>query len=228
MAIAPITEWLKNPEYDSGVKLYQEFGKNNFLKQAFASHKLLLQQLVKSLADINATTTIQEPTPVLKKEVEPPAKAEKKSILIDKKNVPKEVLELEIKWKDHYSRADVLHRDLPHTINKETRRLMAVELLQHMSLVRSIWYQLQYFNEHGKLPVTASEDDLSNDDLIGLINKIKNLPTYITKAQKRISEIKDPEKLQKHLSEIDKNKASLDAAWKRIEFLNEQIKEKGL
>lgn len=230
MAIASILEWLKNPEYSSGVKLYQEFGKNQFLKDAFSSNKLLLQQLIKCLNEINSNTPSYT-APVITVQKEKPAPVpnkEKKSILIDKKSAPKEVLELEVKWKDHYSRADVLHRDMPHIVNKETRRLMAIEILQYMKLVRNIWFQLQYYNEHGSLPATPSQHDLGKDDLIDLINKIKNLPTYITKAQKRISEIKDPEKLQIQLSDIEKNKSLLEVAWNRIHFLNELIKEKSL
>lgn len=230
MAIAAIESWLKNPDYTSGAKLYKQYGGNCFLKDCFSSKSLPLARLISELTNVSAASSIETNTDAKPEQIlaATKKKASRKMVEPDK-SFPKEIQELESKWKQHYAEADALHRDLLHTATKDKRKAMAKEILRNMHIVRDIWYRIQYFRETGEIFKDAIPIvNQAEDTLIDTIAKLKNLPTYITKAKKKIPAIKDVEKLQKVMQDLASKEAELNAAWQRIEYLNEKIKELGI
>jgi hypothetical protein len=229
MAIAAIEQWLLNPDYSSGVKLYVQYGSNLFLKDCFLNKRLPLSRLVKELKALSLTSTGSvSDWRVSVSEVKPNIAVDKRMVKPDP-SVPMEIAELEKKWREHYASADALHRDLLQTATKAKRKQMAYDIVQHMNVVRDIWYRIQYWREHGEIfreQVTVVQQ--MEETLMDTISKVRNLPTYITKAKKQVPGIKDVKRLQKVMASIDQKEAELKAAWERLEYLNGKIKELGI
>jgi chromosome segregation ATPase len=225
MAIADIVRWLDAPSYEKGIELYEHYGNNAFLLDCFRAKQLPLSRLKKALQAISdAHVVINEPVESPKA----PDKASRKMVQLDP-SLPKEIQELETKWKQHYAQADALHRDLLYTGTKDARRNMALSILQNMDIVRDIWYRIQYFRETGEIykeAATAIEE--TEECLLDTVAKIKNLPTYISKAKKRIPVIDDVAKLQRLMTDIAQKEAELQAANERLKFLDAKIKELGI
>jgi chromosome segregation ATPase len=225
MAIADIVRWLESPEYASGAKLYQHYGTNAFLKDCFDAKQLPISKLKSELQKVSDAHVVMD-EPIAKKELGD--KPSRKMVQLDP-SLPKEIQELETKWKQHYAQADALHRDLLYTGTKDARRKMALSILQNMDIVRDIWYRIQYFRETGEIykeAATAIEE--TEECLLDTVAKIKNLPTYISKAKKRIPGINDVAKLQRLMADIAQKEAELQAANERLKFLDAKIKELGI
>lgn len=225
MAIADIVRWLEAPEYAAGVKLYHHYGSNAFLKDCFAAKQLPLTRLKQELQKLSDAHVVME-EPIATKQS---GKKGSHRMVLPDLSVPKEIQELEQKWKAHYAQADALHRDLLHTGSKEARKKMAEAILQNMDVVRDLWYRIQYFRETGEVYKEAASAIVETEEcLLDTIAKIKNLPTYITKAKKRIPAINDVARLQKLMAEIAQKEAELRAAHERLKYLDAKIKELGI
>jgi uncharacterized coiled-coil DUF342 family protein len=230
MAIAAIEQWLKAPDYGSGVQLYVQYGSNAFLKDCFSNKQLPLSRLVKELSALNENSApIKKEVKVLVVEEPKPVTSVDKRMVKPDPSVPKEIAELEKKWREHYASADALHRDLLQTATKAKRKQMALEVVQNMDMVRDIWYRIQYWRENGVLYKEQVDVVVQAEEtLLDTINKVRNLPTYITKAKKQVPGIKDVKRLQSVMANIDQKEAELKAAWDRLKFLDAKIKELGI
>lgn len=208
MAIAIITNFLLNPNLASGLHLYKKFIKNDARLLYYQEEIYSLDELVEELSDFNKNAS------------EPEVKEKK-----NKKDWPPEIAELDLiggnAWKErNYLRATILNEPDEHK-----RKLMAYKILDNTKLAFDAWNKINHWESTGELPFTAAPV-IINDDLLTVIDKIKNIPAYLSKIKKKLTEEKPVGKRYLELLEQKaKHTADLQAARNRLIFLNEKIIE---
>ena len=208
MAIAIITNFLLKPNLASGLHLYKKFIKNDARLLYYQEEIYSLDELVEELSDFNKIAT----EPVLK---------EKKN----KKDWPPEIAELDMiagnAWKErNYLRATILQEH-----DELKRKEMAFKILDNTDVAFDTWNKIKHWESTGELPFKAVPVIL-NDDLLTVIDKIKNIPAYLSKIKKKLTDEKPEGK--RYLELLDqkaKHTADLQAARNRLIFLNEKIIE---
>lgn len=205
MAIASIDSFLKNPDVETGLHLYGKFIKNKAKLFFYEMESLPFEELVEELNQFNLT-----------------AKEPEKNIQSNKKNYPEEIRVLDEiaskAWKERtYLRAVILQET-----NQEVRKQMAFKILDNAELCFDYWNKIKHWENTGELP---TKNIVSKDNLLTVIDKLKNIPTYLSKIKKKLEAKPDLTIEAELIEQRNKHTADLSAAQERLLFLNEKIEE---
>ncbi len=187
--IKDIEEWINNPQLEEGLSLYNKFIANSARYHFYSIGLYSLDELIEELKEVSNKN-------LEKIKIET---VDNTAIKV----MQKQALDA---WK---KRQD-LRAKFIYTRSKQTRYVMALEVLQLTDFAISIWKKLDYFREHGVLPTEESKKSKEYTPLIKYINDFKSIDTYISKYQKRIKTEPDRVKTAKYaemiLSYVNKKK----------------------
>lgn len=206
MAIAAITSWLTKPNLASGLILYKKFIKNSARLFYYQSEIYPLSDLIEELTEYNNLAT------------EPEQKKD------NKKDYPPTIRELDElgskAWKErNYLRSIILLEPLP-----EKRKIMAFRILECTDNAFDAWNKVAHWKETGELPFKM-EHKVTADDLFTLIEKIKHIPTYLSKLKKKLEDNPDAMRYAELMEKKAKHLSDLESANQRLTFLNDKIIE---
>lgn len=140
--------------------------------------------------------------------------------------LPAELVQLQQNWKRAYKEAVDLRYQLKGITSgrKKMYRDIAFQILEKMDYVHSCWKTIDQFKSTGQLPSAQPDpDDLSGKSLMELMQGLKNIPTYITKAKKELAATRDATVIERKTVLIDRHTKSLAAYKKRIRAIDEKI-----
>jgi len=174
MAIAEITKYLQgSEEYTDGVKLYEKFGTDNFLKRLFAKGfgKYNRDRLRSELEKLNQVLQ-DPPAPAARFTIE-------NSSAYD--TLPLEIKELNSKKDSAFKEMRDLHSRLL-LMSPRDRSIATFRILDLEKQVKHMWQKLDHYAEHKKI---APEDPLPviPSSLADLIRRRTNLRCYVSKGR---------------------------------------------
>jgi hypothetical protein len=181
-----IDNWLKgNKNYHVGLAIFNSFSSNKQLKELLATgntpynHKRLCEEL----------TSLSK-----KQVVTPKISLEQKetAVLPDSNN--KVLQALKNKWQPLYQKMNMLRHNLDATAGDNTattieeRKKIATEILTLEKECNKIWSDVDYYNEHGKLPEEKDNEWPVPTDPLKLANAINNCKKAIRNNRKKMQE----------------------------------------
>ncbi len=187
MAIIKISEWLKSKRnYDAGVALYKKYGSNKVLMQTFTfgknkySEKKLADELTK-----REHATSDDAITIKKK---------------PKKETPVDVQELHLRTKEKYKDMSALHSHLEDAMSDEERNELAHKILDLDDEVTAGYEAVDHFEDTGKRIEAPAEKkhrgkDVQKMNLTESYKALQSIPTYISKAKKKLKSESDPGKI---------------------------------
>lgn len=140
--------------------------------------------------------------------------------------LPAELVQLQQNWKRAYKEAIDLRYQLKGVTGgrKKMYRDIAFEILEKMDFVHSCWNTIDHYKATGELPSQQPDpDDLSGKSLMELMQGLKNIPTYLTKAKKELAATQDAVVIERKTALIDRHTKSLEAYKKRIRDIDQMI-----
>jgi len=197
MAIASITKWLEDPNksYNHGKALYEQYGDNRLLKTIINSGSSAYHfgKLLAGLQEVNKKSNLI-PAPIVIGDYVAPAPDPARH-QVDFATAPEKINQIRDEKAARYAQARKLHESIRFLDSADLRLQAALELLDHMDFVNDSWAIIDEWKETGKIheiakkQAEATVDELSLEDLI---KESKNLPSYITKARKKLPGITKP------------------------------------
>jgi len=215
MAIASITAWLNtpNPNYTHGRLLYEQYGDDRLvlaiIKSGSGSYHFT--KLHAAMVKLNERKDL-EPKRIT---YTPPAQDEplqsqfnvtsKPKVKTDLDDAPPEIRQIRNLKNEKFAEARHLLVVARVSDSKEHRLEAALKILDNMDYVNESWLVMDTWRETGKIlemkkeQATVSVADLSTQELL---QKDKNLPSYICKARGRYNEQTDPRRKTKALAKV--------------------------
>lgn len=225
MAINPIDQWLKKPEYDSGVVLFKQYSTNAAKILFYETKVYKLPQLINDLKALrnDAVVFVEE------KKVS----VEKTAFKQTPKNLPPHILELKKQADKAWKEARDMHSNILLVRSKKKRHDMAKKILELVPFAFDNWKKVDQFEKTGSLSFLLEKNSNTNTDkkpinqmtLMEMINSCKNIPGYITKFKNQLQNSKGKEKTDYLMKMIAEKEAELSAINERILFLDAKIIE---
>jgi hypothetical protein len=97
----------------------------------------------------------------------------------------KEILYLDSLWKPEFKKANYIFSQLDHINDPEERKETAFKILNLMDAVQEIWYQKDFYLQHGTKPSFPVPKDLGLSPAQAA-TRLRTVRTYISKARKGI------------------------------------------
>jgi hypothetical protein len=231
MAIAAITAWLKDKvrHYETGALLYAEYGDSVLLKSFFAKGKspYHIARLEAELEKLQSKVIIGLTLPSPKERVVAPAPA------VPAPSRPERFSLSDKEWdaapdyiKDLYAENNRLSSERQLNFHQarvagsdEARLKLGLQILEASDKINQNWKEIKEFHATGKLKERLEkEQDRVVDDLTTqeLMKEARNIPTYITKARKRLEQLPDGSKRNDVLARIQSYEVKLNAINKRL------------
>lgn len=172
-----IAEWLNNPDYWQGVDLYNKYGSSNFLKELFKSSKTNYNE--SKLFDELSKLDISDYDSISDEEIIIPILPANEYLVIQKK--------LNYQLKHVYRAIDNNMFQLERAKSDKTRKEYAFQILKLQEQKNSIYRDLDYLEENGRMPVPEIKKSFVTPE-------IQRLHVQISKAKKRL--LQDPDKIR--------------------------------
>jgi hypothetical protein len=217
MAIVPLTDWLEGPkDFAEGVKLYNLYGGNKFLKILFANGENAhsRQKLHEQLLELNRSCN---EAPLLDSTLAkaPTGKATHfLRLAVEHDKLPADLQAKNILKGELYREAGKLHSGLLDMKTDDARREAAKTIVENFKEIDGIWVELDRFQSPGAEAVTLKpEEELAMIASDSLITQRNNLRANISKARKKLEGMRDGkakdnkaaklESWQKELAEVE-------------------------
>lgn len=227
-----VDEWiLQGKNYQDGVELLAKLPHDAYLltllragRSSFTEAKL--ERALLALKDKDKPVAVKRAVPpaaratAVAAPAEPPAKVH---------SMPKEVAELERRWKQAYKEANDLRYSFKgHSQGKRhVWRDIAFEILEKMDFVQQCWRILDEYRDTGRMPAAAAgvQEQVAAMGLMDLLRRSDNIKTYLVKARKRLGRATKPAALAKVKKRIDdyELEAALIAA--RLEKIDKEVRD---
>lgn len=198
---------LKDKPYELGVSIFCKLSNNIVLKTLFQnkenSHnkKRLLEELELIAASRNNKKTVTAQIEKNVIQVAPPSqpKPSHQKFTNFKENVPDVLKPFHELANASYKERALLHNKLcesaTHELEKfdrkrnyeSERKAIQDKMLSLITINKSCWDTIFYYNENGKLPPVEDEFDIRNKTIRELVNAEKVIPSYITKLKQRLA-----------------------------------------
>jgi hypothetical protein len=223
MAIASITQWLNDPRrsYSHGRALYEQYGDNSSLLALIRTGSGSFHQakLREGLEKVNQKTGLQ-PRPIQIPVYIPVPVASPGKQNVDLKDAPEKIREIRDQKNKEYAQARHLFVSIRLMDSQQQRLQAGLELLDLMDRVNEAWSVIDEWNETGKvmeLKRAESEKEVAGMTLPELLKERQNLPTYISKAKRKLEAAgSDIERLKLKLN-LEAKEQRLQAVKKRID-----------
>lgn len=219
-----VQNWLKEKDYDEGVKLYCRIGSDSFLKSIFESgdtfytRQKLLEELSKFITEKpispvrqwNPSDYDKEFNDAFTDALTKSFQAESTQSIINEQcpintstNLEQNYNQNNFRYLKLCKRRDELNRQisrnmvlLDETRSKSRRHETAKQILSLDRKKREIWAEIDYYTEHGELMPVAVKKEPKTDE-------IQRLYVQIYKAEKRLqkTELRNREKTEKLLND---------------------------
>lgn len=199
---ADILTWLSSDrDYAAGVLLFEKHGNNSVLlkmmkaRESIYTSEKLLEELLKISKEKPPVRLDYKSHPQKKVVERPPAIA-----------VLPEALQKKVKIKNMlYAEVNNLRPKLLLVSNKATRYKIARQILDAQQRIKDIWYEIDYYNEHGVEMMTNQPE---GDNFAKMAKRLALLPGYI-RRYKDDSDRKDL--YEKYVAEEAELKIKLNA-----------------
>lgn len=232
MAIAPILQWLSDPNrsFHHGKLLYEQYGKDIVCKTIISSghqgsnyHFNYLEAALKAIANTSPETAKETSIP----ELHTFQKVAKEGSGVSNQEyskLPAEIKDIRTEAQNHFNRAKWLFARIPITDSRIDRLNMALKLLNDFDDNRTLMGKVQQFLDKGtvdpeKIPVAKDLKPVAELSIRELFAEATNIPTYITKDNKRL---KQAEEGSAKYFEI---KARIAERTQRLEEINRRMNE---
>nr|WP_199079081.1 hypothetical protein [Pedobacter sp. ASV19] len=230
MAIAKITIWLKDSfrDYQYGVLLYNEYGKNDLLKVILQNGDSAYHQdrLYTALEELNPTLEELTNKPAFKfpslDEITVPVK--RYGINDDQwDNLPDQIKDLYVQNSKLHSHSRMLFDQARIAPTDAERLSYGLQILSERKSLNNNWKAIKDYHENGQLKETVQkEQELNVQDLsvLDLIKEWSNLPTYISKAKKALKNMTPGQKMDKAKLRLQELEIRMETVKKRVEGLS--------
>ena len=183
-----VNEWLNsNRDYQTGINLYQKHFGNTSLLTLFKAGQ-------NSMSRRKLSEALESFTPVQSDEFELPVPRKYKPDFA----MPEPVKLLDELRLESFKKMSALHQTCcntdgngPKAVAKRFEMLKQIKELHRVN--SECWKKLDYYQEHGRLPVDENEFIPELLTIRQLVNLEKAIPTYISKLKSQLSEIEIPE-----------------------------------
>lgn len=214
MAIAAIQQWLSLPQptYAQGLTLYKQYGASSALLALFNSgtSSFHIQKLTAALIELNNTKTIVESTTHTINRLIPPmdefrSSRESKKVAPDFDAMPDAVKTIMDDKTALYKQSQHLHFKLFTATTDKDRRELALQILNNMERVNELWHAIDTYTDTGNIPEIIQQEAQKSISELSILERTRlrsNLPTYITKAKKKLEMLPEGEKKAKKTQEL--------------------------
>lgn len=197
-----IAEWINNAQrsYAHGLLLYAKHGNNAAKRKLFESgeNSFTRKQLYDALKEIESKKTNETTKPgrVININIDVSAKKDARVLSVSCKetNTPEYYTELKnVSFKEMAA----LHSQL-ELKQTQAERLAKCQRIDYLdSVVDACWEKLDYYKEHGRMPL---EPELASvKSLRDIVALCKNIPTYLTKINSKLDSDKLTESQEEDL-----------------------------
>lgn len=227
MAIAKISTWLNDPrrDYQYGILLFNQYGKNDLLKVLFAKGDSSYHQdrLYVALEELNPTLedftnkpsfsipTLQElPTPSKRYGV-PDSSWDK---------MPEPIKDLYVKNSKLHRHSQLLFEEARKACSDEERLSYCLPMLIERKELNENWKAIKDFHEKGLIQEQLQEQHLvevSELSIADLVRLTQNIPPSLSKDRKKVIDMKPGPKKNKVLLRIQEREVRLELVKKRLE-----------
>lgn len=220
MAIASITAWLHDPKRDfhHGRMLYEQYGDDRLVLTIIRSGSgpYHFSKLLVAMEALNKLPNLQ-PKKIFVPDLP----------LVDKKpevwqDAPDPILGIRNEKNRRYAEARKIFETIRIMDSQEHRAEAALLLLDNMDFVNESWSAIDTWRETGivkEVKQKEAEVSISDMDVRDLIQKSKNIATYISKDKKKILLEKNPAKLLKLKRRLELREFELAEMNRRIDEL---------
>lgn len=226
MAIAKITNWLKDPDrvYDDGAYLFEQYGASSLLKSLFRNGTSLYHynRLVEALEEINE---VAEPhTPPAKVEFIPvlPAVAPAAHYGVTQPEwdkLPEAVKDLYGSNMKLHGHSKLVFNQMRLSETNESRLEKALLILNERETIQENHKAIKDFHATGRIKetiVAENEKPIGQLSMAELSAMAKNIPTYLSKARKKLPNMPAGPKKNKVLHKVSEWEIQLDLLNKRL------------
>lgn len=227
MAIASITAWLtdKNPNYQLGCSLYEQYGEDRLILTIIksGSGSYHFNKLKEALEFVNTKVNLV-PKQIVFVEPTPVETITQRGTLVKTNvdNAPPEIRKIRDDKNKLYAQARHLHQAITALDSDELRLEAALQILDNMDGVNERWVALDNWKVTGEVMDIAQNKtleevkELSTNDLL---KEQKNLPTYISKARANVKKTNDPVKKAKYQLKVQHLISRLTEIQRRVNEL---------
>lgn len=183
-----INRVLTELDYNKGILLYEQLGKDEFLKKYFSSghseykEKRLWDELEKLKEEHIANPVILE----------------------EKGEMPTDVRKVLAMAKEAFKAMKLKRQEL-FVDDRETRRKAALQILELSKLNKECWNTYDYWKKHGSTPDKTKQANLGDLSILELTTQLNLDKNYIWKFTKKIQLVTGEKKRQLEL-EIERRK----------------------
>lgn len=196
MAISKITTWLNSQRiFSEGAALYKHYGKDSFFKIVLNSgySKTVYNRLVEELVALEHSEDDKIVQPV-ENNLSP---------------LPDDLMLLQKRCNERYSRLRLLHADLPKTPTAQRRKNIAFEILSGFRMVDEMYEQINYYKANGKRMPSPTVKTVDGEvhqviTLKNIVDDMKLIPSNISKTKGKMKDINDEQKLKDFTAKIQK------------------------
>lgn len=203
-----IQSWLDSKQdYQTGVEIYRRVGRNEFLKQTFATgedvwNKQKLLREMRLLAQSIATMGEQVPTVQARK-------LEIEQVLANDRKKPSERIEAPAVVREIVAQRKMLYKQTQHLRSKlllyptnQERLVAALEILDNVDKIKAMWKITDFYDLHQRMPqkVTVSSDDIVQLDDIALNQEWLIKYKYVMRVK---GQVKFAEKIRERIERMN-------------------------
>jgi hypothetical protein len=228
MAIASVTEWLRNEpkNFHQGRMIYQQYGEDlltlTIIKSGTGSYHL--SKLIAGMEDLNKLQNLKpKHIKIPDVFVAPPEPGSKDPL--QKTNLdyaPKEIQAIRDNKNLLYAQARNLHASVRVLDDQQQRLEAGLKILDNMDKVNEAWIIMDEWAATGVVKEAQAkeiEKTVSDFTLIELIKAQNNLPPNISKYKSSYKNAKDPAKKAMYLAKMEAASAQLKAIKSKINEL---------
>jgi hypothetical protein len=235
MTKEPLKKWLEDPkkEYQEGLRLYIQYGKNDNLKKQFLvrENKFNKEKIVYELEKMFrhsfpdekikvkqfVEAVVQQPAASNKKNKKAEAQTEKEGKLIE---IPKEVL-LDALNNDRaalFNKKGILSNKLQEAKTNKERKALIAEIDQLESELSDIYEKIKHVEETGSLPVVIEKkkEDVLPEDRAKLAQMLTNARSRISKNRKKLEKFGNSPAGKEAKAKIDKDEKLISEIEQKI------------
>lgn len=224
MAIASITAWLNSPSpnFLHGRLLYEQYGSDRLALTIIksGSGSFHFEKLRIALEELNAHNDLVPKQIVFKEPVREQAiSSAKEKGKHDLINAPEAIRTVRDEKNRIYAQARHWFTAIRGIDGDEHRLEFALKILNAMDSVKESWEVIDNYISSGQITELKREEtiaEVSSLNTSELLKASKNIPTYITKARKDITNATDPNKKAKHQVKLQDLLTRLDEVKRRL------------
>lgn len=194
MAIASISKWLQEcpRSYPLGVSLYEQYGDSSTMLKLVKSGSgpFHMAKLKEALEKINERANLVPKPITIPHVVIAQVAAPDKFDQVNYDTAPEQIRMIADNKTEKYARARALFEKIRHMDSQDHRLKAGLELLDLMDEVNDAWSVIDEWKDSGNIreeQKKAAKAEVAALTIQQLIREAKNLPTYITKDQQKLS-----------------------------------------